>query len=85
MKVTLAFSMYDEDIADTMPTLVSAYDEYTEEAWGGVPDFHVEEIEKLDKPEGVRECTIEIPDRFVRALFETQELPITDWQPKETS
>lgn len=79
MKVTLAFSYYDEDPAMVMPTLVSAYDEYTEEEWGGVPDFHTKAIAEIDN---VRECVIEIPDRFVKKLFVKPELPVSDWQAK---
>lgn len=79
MKITLAFSYYDEDPSVSMPTLVSAYDEYTEEEWGGVPSWHTDAIESLDSPGNVRECTIEIPDKFVKGLFETPELPV-DWQ-----
>jgi hypothetical protein len=64
-----------------MPTLASAYDEYTFDAWNGVPDFYADEVARAPGP--VRECTIEIPDRFVEGLFKAPELPVTDWQPVE--
>lgn len=78
MKITLAF---EED--DGSSWLVSSYDESTFDAHNGVPDFHTEQLAKCSGR--VRECEITIPDRFVDGLFETPELPVTDWQPKEAS
>lgn len=64
MRIRLAFS--DDDSDDGMPLLVSALDEYTEDNWGRVPDWHTSAIEAQ---ENVREAVIEISDDAVRALF----------------
>ena len=65
MRIRLAFS--DDDTADgEMPTLISAVDEYTEDNWGKVPDWHTKELSKYTN---VREVTVIVRDEDVRVLF----------------
>lgn len=65
MRIRLAFT--DDDCApDQMPYLVSAVDEYTEDEWNGVPDFHVTALNGYKR---VREATIVVSDDAVAALF----------------
>ena len=50
-----------------MPWLVAAVDEYTIDAWNGLPDFYLDEMEK--DPD-TRELEITIPEEAIRKLFE---------------
>lgn len=54
----------DENDTDTMPWIVSSYDEYTAEEHDGVPYFYANE-----RQDGDRELIVEVPDEAVRALF----------------
>jgi hypothetical protein len=62
----------DDGNPGEMPTLLESYDEYTSEAWNGVPDFYTEALEKR-KDQQVRELIVSIPDSVVEGLFGTRE------------
>lgn len=65
VRIRLAFS--DDEGADgDMPTLISAVDEYTEDNWGRVPEFHKNELAKY---RNVREVNVTVSDAAVLALF----------------
>lgn len=64
-RIVMAFFQDDPEL---MPTLIAACDEYTEEAWGGTPDFFTDEIKKYDGAK-VREMVVELPADAVEALF----------------
>ena len=66
-RVRLAF-MGGPGNADDMPTVIEACDEYTEDAWNGIPDFFQEALDK--DPVNVRQIIVEIPQSAVKALFE---------------
>lgn len=66
MKITTAWCM---DV-DGNAQLLSAYDELTFDSWGGVPDWHLAEIEKMGATL-VREIEIEVPDADIYKMFET--------------
>lgn len=76
MKITMLF------VTDEGPHgawLESAYDEHTHEAWGEVPDFYREAIEKAkqyDQP--YREVTCEIPFELVAQAFESVAVTATN-------
>lgn len=58
---------------EDMPTVIEACDEYTEDAWNGIPDFFTEGIEKVEKIGGVIQTMIvEIPESSVTDLFKVQ-------------
>lgn len=65
MRIRLAFSD-DDTTPDQMPTMIAAVDEYTEDEWGGIPDFYKEDIAKY---KNVREVAIHVSDDAVRKLF----------------
>lgn len=65
MRIRLAFTDDNCDF-DQMPWLIAAVDEYTEEEWGKVPDFYLDEIAKH---KNVREVNITVQDAAVRNLF----------------
>lgn len=61
----------DEGDSGSLPWLVSAYDEWTEENWGGVPDFHKEAIAKSEGPGvAIRTTKIFVTEEDVCKLFE---------------
>lgn len=72
MKITTAWA--ESEVEGEMPWLISAYDEFTEDAWNGTPDFFTEACKKYGPDaEGngprVRTLVIEIPQDAVEALF----------------
>lgn len=74
MRITTAWA--ESEVDGEMPWLVSAYDEFTQMAWNGTPDFFIEAMLKYgpdDEGHGprVRILEIEIPAAAVTALFET--------------
>ena len=66
-RIRVAFSMYDEDPTTTQPTVVSAYDEYTEEEWGKEPEFYTEAVQKAGGREKVRELDIHLAQSHIDA------------------
>jgi hypothetical protein len=48
------------------PTLLDAVDEYTEDTWGGTPDFYAESMTKHPL---ARELVVRVPDHAVIGLF----------------
>lgn len=85
MKITTAWA--ESEVDGEMPWLVSAYDEFTQDAWGGgVPDFYTEAVRKHGpdaegRGPNVRELIIEIPEAAVRALFEAPVVEAEVMQP----
>lgn len=65
MRIRLAFTDDDCD-ADQMPYLVAAVDEFTEDEWGGIPDFYKDDVAKH---KNVREVNVYVRDEDVRNLF----------------
>lgn len=65
-RIRIAF--FCDNDPDLMPAVLAACDEYTEDAWGGTPDFF-EDAMKTD-PGRTRELIITIPEAAVRRLFE---------------
>jgi hypothetical protein len=73
MKITTAWA--ESEVDGEMPWLISAYDEFTEDSWGGVPDFFTDECkERGPDADGngprIRILVIEIPQDAVEALFD---------------
>lgn len=73
MKITTAWA--ESEVDGEMPWLIAAYDEFTEDSWGGTPEFFTEACKKYGPDaEGngprVRILVIEIPQEAVEALFE---------------
>jgi len=68
-KLTLAFGQQRKDEA---PEIVSSYDDVIEDAWGGVPDYYIEERGRFDGE--TRELVIVIPEHAVQDLFATPEI-----------
>ena len=68
MKIT---TLWQHELSDEMPWLVTAYDEYTEEEHNGEPEFYTKE--KQSNPER-RELVIVIPDEAVEKLFQAPEV-----------
>jgi hypothetical protein len=74
--IRLAFT--DDDADGGVPLLVSAVDEYTEDNWGTVPEWHVSAIAAQTN---VRECTIYVPDSQVQDLFTVRAIASSDLRP----
>ena len=62
-----------EGVDGTLPWLVSAYDEFTFDEWGGVPDFHTEAVANANYE--VREVRIVVPLDAVRSVFAVPVVP----------
>lgn len=76
MKVKLAVGQWDG--SSDSPTVIGAVDEYTEDSWGGPPDWYLELVATHRKDNGeVRELIIEFPDTAIDALFAVSEVPAT--------
>jgi hypothetical protein len=71
-RIRLAFSQ-DPDDPGSMPTVIVACDEYTEDAWQGIPEFFNDAIQ--DNGLDVRTLIVAIPEAVVRELYET---PVVD-------
>lgn len=77
MRIRLAFTD-DDTVHDEMPTLIAAVDEYTEDAWIGIPDFYRDDLAKY---RSVREVNVHLSDEVVRALFEIPDLGFVRVEP----
>ena len=64
MRVRMLFQQSDDP--SEMPYLVASCDEYTEDAWGELPDFWVEAVKEHPK---AREMKVIVPDHAVLDLF----------------
>lgn len=64
MKITTAWGWQETDDA---PELISAYDELTEDAWNGTPEFFTKDIEKFGGE--VRICVIDVDSSAIYDLF----------------
>ena len=64
MKITLAFA-HDGEAA----WLQSAYDEYTADEHGGIPDFHTDSLKTLGNGVEVREVIVELDYQKIEDLF----------------
>lgn len=64
---------WDPKWPDEAPALVASFDEYTGDAWSGIPAFYAEDIAKykasVEDRVQLREIVIEIPDGVVRDAF----------------
>lgn len=74
MRLRITFLDYDTGPTRTiMPNAVAVVDEYMEDEHGQIPDFYVDEVERLrnENPgRELREAFIEISDAAVVALFD---------------
>lgn len=73
MRITTAWA--ESEVDGEMPWLISAFDEFTEDSWGGTPTFFTDACKEYGPDaEGngprVRVLVIEIPESAVTALFE---------------
>lgn len=79
MRVVIALG-YDPKEPKDAPRVLSSYDEYTAEDWGGEPGFFQGEIQKATWTDGliVRQVTVKIPDGAIAALFamDTTVIPV---------
>lgn len=64
MRVRVLF--LPSDSADEMPTIIDVCDEYTEDAWGGTPDFYAESMRSHTD---AREMVVIIPDHAILKVF----------------
>lgn len=64
MRIRIAFV---EGQDGDMPTMVEGYDEFTEDAWQGVPDFYIDALSKQDGR--IRELDLFVADDVVKNLF----------------
>lgn len=64
MKVRMLFQPSDDP--SEWPYLVASCDEYTEDAWGELPDFWCEAVKKYPL---AREMIVRVPDVAVINLF----------------
>jgi hypothetical protein len=65
IKITTAWL---ED-GDGTYTMVSAYDEWTADEWGKVPDFYALDVKHYGEQGPVRELVIEVPEWAIRSAF----------------
>lgn len=69
MRLRILFADYP---GDSMPNAMVVTDNYMEDEWGEIPDYFHEEWNKLEKSQDatLRVGIVEIPDKWVMALFE---------------
>lgn len=72
MNITIAWGWQEVDSA---PELISAYDELTEDSWGGTPQFFLDDIAKFDGE--TRICVITVPSQPIYDLFASPTIPGT--------
>lgn len=69
MRITTAWVWSEDDC----PELVSAYDELTEDVWGGTPGFFTDDISKRGGE--VRIAVIDVPSDAIYRLWDAPTIP----------